>query len=106
MALPIQYDLPCKLVDLKTQKEIAEFKAREVTPLRVDAAFEGGNVASGGQSFTIATPDLFDYKPYAQQVIVEDTPFMIVARQTIIHMQLGRTFSMRSRQKEIILELQ
>ena len=48
MPLPIKYDMNCVLVDLDTQKEIGNFKARRIREKRVDAAFEAGNIASGG----------------------------------------------------------
>ena len=51
MALPVKYDMNCVLIDLNTQKELGTFKARRVRERRVDAAFEAGNIASGGQTF-------------------------------------------------------
>lgn len=106
MPLPIKYDMNCVLVDLDTQKEIGNFKARRIREKRVDAAFEAGNIASGGQAFTIATSQNLDYKPFAQQVICEGLVYMIVAYQPLTHMQAGKTWSRKRQIKEIILELQ
>lgn len=106
MALPVKYELECKLVELRTQKQITTFKARVVRDRRVTASFESGNIASGGHSFAIATPDLLDYKPCAHQVVVEGCTYVIVAYQPITHMQVGRTYSYKRRKKEILLELE
>lgn len=106
MALPIKYDMNCVLVDLNTQKELARFKARRIREKRVDAAFEAGGVASGGQTFTVATNSILDFKPFAHQVICEDLAYMIVAYQPLTHTQAGRTWSRKRQNKEIILELE
>ena len=106
MALPIKYDMNCVLVDLETQQEVARFKARRIREKRIDAAFEAGNVASGGQTFTIATNKIFDYKPYAPQVVCEGLTFLIVAYQPLTHTQAGKTWSRKRQNKEIVLELE
>lgn len=106
MALPVKYELKCMLVDLDTQKKIGEFKARVVRDRRATASFEGGNIASGGQSFSVATPDLLQFEPYEQQVVVDGYTYIIVAYQPLTHMRVGRGYSERSRTKELILELE
>lgn len=106
MALPIKYDMNCVLVDLNTQKELARFKARRIREKRIDAAFEAGNVASGGQTFTIATNKIYDYKPYAHQVVCEGLTFLIVAYQPLTHTQAGKAWSRKRQNKEIVLELE
>ncbi len=106
MALPIKYDMDCVLVELETQKTIDTFKARRIREKRIDAAFEAGNIASGGQTFTIATSKILEYKPFAHQVICEGLVYMIVAYQPLTHMQAGKTWSHKRQNKEIILELQ
>lgn len=106
MALPVKYDMNCVLIDLNTQKELGTFKARRVRERRVDAAFEAGNIASGGQTFSIATNQMLDFKPFEQQVICEGLVYMIVAYQPLTHVQAGRTWSHKRQNKEIVLELQ
>lgn len=106
MAFPIKYDMHCKLIDLETKKEIDTFKARRVREKRIDVAFEAGNIASGGQTFAIATAKILDYKPFAQQVICEGLTFIIVAYQPMTHIQAGKTWSSKRQNKEIVLELE
>lgn len=106
MALPIKYDMDCVLVDLNTQKELGRFKARRIREKRVDAAFEAGSIASGGQTFAIATNKILDFLPFAQQVICEGLVYMIVAYQPLTHTQAGRTWSKKRENKEIVLELE
>lgn len=105
-ALPTKYPLRCRLIDLLTQKEVAQFSARTVRDRRVDTAFEGGNVASGGQSYSVATAELLEFAPGAQQVDVEGVIYILTAVQPVTHDQAGRTYSRRARTKEIVLELE
>ena len=106
MSLPVKYELECKLIELRTKKQIATFKARVARDRRVNASFESGNIASGGHSFAIATPDLLDYKAYTHQVEVEGYTYVITAYQPLTHMQVGITYSKKKRVKEILLELE
>ena len=106
MAFPIKYDMSCVLIDLETQQELAQFKARRIREKRIDAAFEAGNVASGGQTFSIATSSILNFKPYAHQVICEGLTYLIVAYQPLTHTQAGKTWSYKRQSKEIVLELE
>lgn len=106
MSLPIKYDMNCMLIDLNTQKVLAKFKARRIREKRVDAAFESGSIASGGQTFSIATSSVLEFKPFAQQVVCEGLLYMIVAYQPLTHTQAGRTWSRKRQNKEIVLELE
>ena len=105
--LPVKYELSCRLLDLKTKKELGKFNARIVREDRKNAAFENGNIASGGQTFTIATPKNLGYKPFAHQVEVDGSfVYMIVSYQPLTHTQVGKTYSRARRIKEVILELE
>ena len=106
MPLPIKYDLKCVLVDFETNEKIDEFKARRIRERRQDASFEGGNIASGGHTFSIATNKILNFKPFEQQVICEDLKYLLVAYQPLTHTHPGRSYCAKRQQKEIILELQ
>ena len=74
------YDLRAKLLD-RAGNILEEFDAREVSAQNFDAGFAGGGIASGGQSYTIATnKDLSKYKKgaYSLQCVVEDTEYKVV----------------------------
>lgn len=102
---PVKNDLKgVKLVDLASQKELLVFDARTMTEKSRTAGFVGAGISSAGQRFSIATQKEFEYKQYAQQVIIGRQTWVIVAVRLQSRAGLGRTFARP--QYEYVLELE
>lgn len=106
--LPVKYPLRFHLVDAETQKTLGEFKARNIRDRQWNANFEGGNIASGGHSMSIATPKNLGFVPYQQQVVDLDFGFtyMIVQARILMHETVGRSYCRAAMLKEVVLELE
>lgn len=68
------------------------------------AGFVGAGISSGGQKFSIATQKEFEYKQYAQQVVIGKQVWLITAVRIQTRSGLGRTFT--KPQYEYVLELE
>ena len=81
--------------DSKTGEKLLDFDAREVNTQNFDAGFAGGGIASGGQSYVIATnKDLSEYKKkaYSMQAIVDGTEYKVLSVQSNVVTRGGGVF--------------
>lgn len=81
------YDIDVLLKDAKTGAKLKKICAREVATQNFDAAFASGGIASGGQSYCIATnSDLSQYQTgaYSIQAVIDGTEYKVASIQSNI----------------------
>ena len=102
MPLKERGELNCILKNDSGQ-ELLRFKAEPASELLINAGYEGGGVASGGQSFTIITEKTYPYEDYRHTVVVEGQTFRLSAHRISFRKHLG---AMGKTRKVYILELE
>lgn len=78
-----QANLTCYLIDDESGKEVSRFMAREYGEKSLTSGFVPGGIASGGQSYMIATTDECVKKAEAMRskVKVEGMPFLVTGKK-------------------------
>ena len=83
-----------------------EFDVREITAQSFDASFAGGGIASGGQSYIVATStNLSKYKQgaYSLQLVVEGTEYKVLSIGS--NVVKGKSIGCYATQREYVLYL-
>lgn len=97
MLKEIKADFKCVLHDKKTGKDLFEFDAQQVGDPVYTAGFEGGGVASGNQSLTIATDKEYAYKAHQHHIIIDERKWIITSVTPSIRRRLGAGFGAKPR---------
>lgn len=103
MPLNAKTDFTAILKDADTNKELLRFRATASSDLILTADFQGGGIASAGQSMTISTEREFEYKTNAQTVEIFGRTFILSSVTVSFRKPLGARGKMK---KVYILELQ
>jgi len=109
MGLPIKYGLVFSLKDLSTRKELGTFKARVIRDRSANFGSISGNIQSGGNSYSVATPKNIGFNGAGTQQVTDlgtGVSYIITSVRGLTHTQVGRTYSRARQLKEIILELE
>lgn len=89
--LKAKTDFKCRLIN-PDGTEALKFDASTAGDLVENASFVGGGIASGGQSLTIWTDKVFDYKAYHHTVVIDGWgkgSYKLVSVQKGVRKRLG-----------------
>ena len=100
--LKLKKDFSCVLQDKKTGQTLCTFDASASGDAIFSAGFEGGGIASAGQSFTIFTENPYTYKPFQHEVVIEDRKYLITSVIPSMRRKIGAGNGTKPRRVYII----
>ena len=89
MALKLRTDYHCILVDKKTGNSILSFEAQQVGDAVLNASYEGGGIASAGQTMTIQTERQYPYNSLKHEVRIDGNNWIISSVRPSIRKKVG-----------------
>lgn len=97
------YDLSVEIINSKTRELVVRFDARENDQVVNDAGFEGGGVASGGHTYSVATSSNFYdlIKPYEHQAIIDGVEYKVLSKG-YSRSKVGKQFLGRKRMETVV----